>query len=105
MFISHIAVRDWKVFTSACFDFPAPDRDKNIVLIGAPNGYGKTSFFEAIVLGMFGRDGLPLIARSPFSGGDNERLAVSYKYFLEKALHKGAVAAGRQFLLSEACFR
>lgn len=95
MYISHITVRDWKVFTSSTFDFPAPEQHKNIVLIGAPNGYGKTSLFEAMVLGMFGRDGLPLIARSPFSGGDNERLAVSYKYFLEKALHEGAVAAGR----------
>lgn len=44
---------------------------------------------------MFGRDGLPLIARSPFSGGDKERLATSYKTFLEKALHRGATAAGR----------
>jgi DNA sulfur modification protein DndD len=44
---------------------------------------------------MFGRDGLPLIARSPFSGGDKERLATSYKNFLEKALHRGATAAGR----------
>jgi len=44
---------------------------------------------------MFGRDGLPLIARSPFSGRDKERLATSYKNFLEKSLHRGATAAGR----------
>lgn len=68
MYISQITLRDWKAYTTASFDLPAPGRDKNIVLIGAPNGYGKTSLFEAIVLGMFGRDGLPLIARSPFSG-------------------------------------
>ena len=68
---------------------------KNIILIGAPNGYGKTSLFEAIVLGLFGRDGLPLIARSPFSGNDKDRLATSYKNFLEKALHRGAIASGR----------
>lgn len=95
MHISQIVLRDWKAYTTATFDFPAPTSAKNIVLIGAPNGYGKTSLFEAIVLGMFGRDGLPLIARSPFSGGDKERLATSYKAFLEKALHRGATDAGR----------
>lgn len=95
MYISQITVRDWKAFTTASFEFPAPSPEKNLILIGAPNGYGKTSLFEAIVLGMFGRDGLPLIARSPFSGADKERLATSYKNFLEKALHRGAMGAGR----------
>ncbi len=95
MHISQITLRDWKAYTTANFDFPEPASDKNIVLIGAPNGYGKTSLFEAIVLGMFGRDGLPLIARSPFSGTDKERLATSYRNFLEKALHRGATAVGR----------
>lgn len=95
MYLSQITLRDWKAYTTAHFDFPQPTKSKNIVLIGAPNGYGKTSLFEAIVLGMFGRDGLPLIARSPFSGADKERLATSYKTFLEKALHRGATAAGR----------
>lgn len=95
MHISQITLRDWKAYTTANFDFPAPTSGKNIILIGAPNGYGKTSLFEAIVLGMFGRDGLSLIARSPLSGADKERLATSYKHFLEKALHRGATAAGR----------
>lgn len=95
MHISQIVVRDWKSYTAANFEFPAPTPDANIILIGAPNGYGKTSLFEAIVLGIFGREGLPLIARSPFSGGDKERLATSYKAFLEKALHRGATEAGR----------
>ena len=95
MYISQIVVRDWKSYTAASFEFPSPTADANIVLIGAPNGYGKTSLFEAVVLGIFGREGLPLIARSPFSGSDKERLATSYKAFLEKALHRGATDAGR----------
>ena len=95
MHISQIILRDWKAYPTASFEFPAPTLDKNIVLIGAPNGYGKTSLFEAIILGLFGREGLPLIARSLLSGTKNERLATSYKNFLEKALHRGASAAGR----------
>ena len=95
MHIAQIVVRDWKSFTAASFEFPAPTPDANIILIGAPNGYGKTSLFEAVVLGIFGREGLPLIARSPFAGSDKERLATSYKAFLEKALHRGATDAGR----------
>ena len=95
MHISQIVVRDWKSFTAASFEFPAPTPDANIILIGAPNDYGKTSLFEAVVLGIFGREGLPLIARSPFAGNDKERLATSYKAFLEKALHRGATDAGR----------
>lgn len=95
MHISQIVLRDWKAYASAVFDFPAPTAQKNIILIGAPNGYGKTSLFEAIVLGIFGRDGLPLIARSSPTGGDSERLNTSYSQFLEKALHRGAVSAGR----------
>ncbi len=95
MHIARIMLRDWKAYATASFEFPAPAKRQNIVLIGAPNGYGKTNLFEAIVLGMFGRDGLPLIERSPFSGVDEERLAISYKNCLEKALHQGATAAGR----------
>ena len=94
MHISQITLRDWKAYATARFDFPAPSSEGNIILIGAPNGYGKTSLFEAIVLGMFGRDGLPLIARSPFSDPGKEQVT-SYKRFLEKSLHQGALAAGR----------
>lgn len=94
MHISQITLRDWKAYSTVRFDFPAPSPEGNIVLIGAPNGYGKTSLFEAIVLGIFGRDGLPLIARSPFSEAGKEQIT-SYKRFLEKSLHRGAITAGR----------
>jgi DNA sulfur modification protein DndD len=95
MHISQITVRDWKAYNKAVFEFDAPTKNKNITLIGAPNGYGKTSLFEAIILGMFGRRGLPLIASSMFDGRTNDRLTTSYKSFLEKALHNGAINAGR----------
>ncbi len=95
MHLRSIALRDWKAYVQARFDFPVPTRNKNIILIGAENGYGKTSLFEAVVLGLFGRDGLPLIARAPFGGAGEDRLAVSYKDFMEGVLHVRALEEGR----------
>lgn len=95
MYISNITLRDWKVYTSATFEFPVPSKNANIVLIGAANGYGKTSLFEAVVLGIFGKEGLPLIGRSLFTGADKKSFSESYGKFLEKALYSGALAAGR----------
>lgn len=64
MYLRAIRLRDWKAFTSATFDFPAPTRTKNVVLIGAKNGFGKTSLLEALILGLYGRDGMPVLARA-----------------------------------------
>ena len=97
MHISQIMIREWKSYVSASFEFPPPTDKKNIVLIGAPNGYGKTSLLEALVLGLFGRKGWPLIARDPFAGSKREQhIDSSYFKFLEKALHQGALEQGRR---------
>ena len=95
MHLSRIELRDWKVYREAVFEFPKPELDgSNIVLIGAPNGYGKTSLFEAVILGLFGRSGLPLIARA--SDGAQESADRSYRRFLEMALHSGALEDDRR---------
>jgi len=94
MYISKIELRDWKVYESAEFNFPAPRHDKNIVLIGARNGYGKTSLYQAIILCMFGRDGMPLISGSILAEKENQNEA-HYKTYLKKALHDGARPNGR----------
>ena len=95
MHVSEIVLQNWKAYVSATFQFPAPENGANIVLVGAPNGYGKTSLLEAIVLGMYGRDGLSLIARSPFYTSDQMAQFTNYKEFLEDALHGGAVHSGQ----------
>jgi len=94
MYISKIALRDWKGYESAEFNFPEPQHGKNIALIGARNGYGKTSLYQAIILCMFGKDGMPLISGSMFSELENKN-EQHYKTFLKKALHRRAIAKER----------
>lgn len=88
MYIRSIKFRDWKAYSSAEFKFPEPNSQKNVVLIGAKNGYGKTSLLEGIILGLYGRDGMSILARA-FNADK------SYDEFLAKALHAQALEQGR----------
>ena len=96
MHLTKIELKDWKAYISASIELPRPDADRNVILIGAQNGFGKTSLFEAIVLGVFGKDGLPLIARAPFGSDAENRLEFSYNNFLGSSLNSSALADGRQ---------
>lgn len=93
MYISSMHLRDWKAYTNEVFHFPSPENGKNVVLIGGKNGFGKTSFLEAIVLCLFGRQGMCLIDRSSIEEG--KKLEYSYNDFLERALHGQALTQGR----------
>ncbi len=97
MYLRAVELRDWRSYRSARFDFPRTEPDKNVILIRAPNEYGKTSFFEAVTLGLFGREGLTLIprARAASAGSLNERLNMTYSRFLESTLHRRAIEDGR----------
>lgn len=96
MHLQAITIRNWKVYRNAHFEFPAPGRGQNIVLIGALNGYGKTSFFESVILGLFGKKGLPLLGRTSYSDGANAGQAQhTYAQFMEDALHRGVRGNGR----------
>ena len=96
MHLRSIVLRDWRAYSGAVrFDFPAPTERKNVVLIGARNGYGKTSLFHAIILGLFGQSGMPLIATAAFGGTTTDRLQVSYSAFMQGVLNKRALADGR----------
>lgn len=92
MFLRSIQLRDWKAYANGQFDFPVPTQKKNVVLIGAKNGYGKTSLLEAIILGLYGRDGMHALARAISSGSDEDK---SYDEFMERALHGQAIQQGR----------
>lgn len=96
MYIRAIDLINWRSYRKARFEFPRPHGDKNVVLVMAPNEYGKTSLFEAVTLGLFGRQGLTLVPRARTVGGKDTEdvLAVSYSRFLQGALHRRAVEFG-----------
>ncbi len=94
MYLRRIELRDFKAYQQAAFDFPAPNSRENVVLIGGLNGFGKTSFFEALVLGLFGRDGIQLITRAR-PGADEQERGRSYAQFMQRVLFGGAPQQGR----------
>lgn len=96
MFLRSVHLINWRSYRNARFDFPYPHGNKNVVLVIAPNEYGKTSFFEAVSLGLFGRDGLILVprARANTGNGNEDRLTASYSRFLQGTLHHRAIETG-----------
>lgn len=58
MYLSRLHLKNWRSYSDATFDFNEPTERKSVVLIGAMNGHGKTSFLVSLYLGLFGRFGL-----------------------------------------------
>ena len=96
MYLRSVHLINWRSYRNARFEFPRPQGSRIVILIMAPNEYGKTSLFEAITLGLFGRNGLELIPRARAAGGGNgsDRPRVSYSKFLESTLHRRAAEIG-----------
>ena len=89
MWISRIALRNFKSYQNQVFDFPQPADGKNLVLIGGLNGYGKTTLLEAIYVGLYGEEAVSQRAL------DRAGLqAKGYGHFLETALYKHALRNG-----------
>ena len=98
MHLKSVELRDWRSYRHARFEFPPTQENKNVILVRAPNEHGKTSFFEAVTLGLFGRDGLFMVprARVALTGEIQDRQAITYSQFLQGVLHRRAIAQGRQ---------
>lgn len=58
MYLSEVHLVNWRSYRDARFKFKAPTKRRPLVLIGAMNGHGKTSFLLSLYLGLFGRFGL-----------------------------------------------
>lgn len=86
MWISRIALRNFKSYQNQVFEFPQPTDGKNLVLIGGLNGYGKTTLLEAIYVGLYGEEAVTQEALN------RAGLKVKgYGHFLETALYKHAL--------------
>lgn len=96
MHLRSIELRHWKAYEKARFDFPAPNSDRNVILIGGLNGFGKTTLFEAIVLGLFGREGIRLISRAA-AAADDARRNQSFREFMDRVLNGYALRQGQTF--------
>lgn len=89
MWISRIALRNFKSYQHQVFEFPQPAEGKNLVLIGGLNGYGKTTLLEAIYVGLYGEEAVN------HKSLDRAGLkAKGYGHFLQTALYKHALRNG-----------
>ena len=90
--LTRLVLKNWKVFQNADFVFPPYDPERPVVLIGGKNGYGKTSFLEGLLHGLFGRDASVDLERV-LSPGSTPKIQ-TYRETLERALHRPARERG-----------
>lgn len=94
MWISSIKLKNFKSYAEAHFQFPEPSDGKNLVIIGAKNGHGKTTLLEAIYLGLYDEDAISHLDRA----GLSEKR--SYTDYLNHALHHEAQTRyGQQYCI------
>lgn len=92
MYLREVHLRNWRSYRNAVFALPAPDKAgrRNVILIGAQNGVGKTSFLMALYLGLFGREAMNLIEGMRLKGLDPERSS-GYRALIEQTIHRPAL--------------
>lgn len=89
MWISKIELSNFKSYQHQVFEFPFPEKGRNIALIGGMNGYGKTSVLEALYLGLYGKEAIDHLGRAGLKD------AAGYRKFVERALHGAAIRTNR----------
>lgn len=96
MWISKIELINFKVYKNATLEFNQPSPGKNIVLIGAINGHGKTSLLESIYIGLYGKDALPYLERAGIKL--EQQNSLSWSNWLNSALYHGARNIQKRFV-------
>jgi DNA sulfur modification protein DndD len=94
LWISKIELTNFKSYRHAEFNFPEPESDKNIVLVGGINGYGKTSILEALYLCLYGKDAIVHLARAGLKTDEFK----GYPSFLERAFNGEARRASEDLM-------
>lgn len=85
MRLTRLRLRNWKAFRSLDLELGISGK-RNVFIIEGSNGFGKTSLLEAIILALYGREGVALVGRASSRG----RAELGYDAFLERALHQAA---------------
>ena len=96
--IASIEFNNFKSYTKQKLDFPPPNSETNIVLIGGENGAGKTSFLEGLYLCLYGKEALTRLARAGVQIDKN--VSESYSAFLNAALNKKIATNNRPSKMS-----
>ncbi len=90
MFLKEVHLRNWRSYRNATFIFPRSNSRRNVILVGAQNGTGKTSLLIALYLGLFGREAMDLIEGVRLQGADDDRNR-TYKSLIEQIIHRPAL--------------
>lgn len=85
-----VSLTNWRSYSSADFSFPKAKGNKRIILIGAMNGVGKTSFLMALYLGLFGPEGMHHLEIATAPADENEQVR-GYRQMMERMLHRPAL--------------
>ncbi|PSJ80859.1 AAA family ATPase [Neisseria iguanae] len=94
MWIHSIRLRNFKSYDQAFFSFPKPENGRNIVLIGAQNGHGKTTLLEALYLCLYDKDAVSHLQRAGLNTKES-----GYAEFLKSALHHHAEIKYGQYVM------
>ena len=86
--LSRMRLRNWKSFERADLVLPDEGASRPLMIVGGPNGFGKTSILEAFAFGLFGRRAVSDIGFLLNAAGGRGGKRRSYRIMLERSLHR-----------------